>query len=117
MRCLSVNSAEAEKIARNESLFREVNERIAETTSRLGSRDARFICECPDPTCSERIELTMEEYEDVRRDGTTFLIVPGHEDKRAESVVEVKDDHAVVEKDHPLVAPLVLALDPRAAEA
>jgi hypothetical protein len=51
----------------------------------------------------------------VREDGTTFLLAPGHEDERYEAVVELQDAHAVVEKRHPAVVPLVLALNPRAA--
>ena len=59
--------------------------------------------------------MTLEEYERVRTDGATFLLVPGHEDERVESVVEVEDGHAVVEKQHPIVAPLARRLDPRTA--
>jgi hypothetical protein len=108
-----VNTIEAEKIARNEALFREVNERIAEAAERFDADDASFVCECAEPGCTERIDATLEEYERVREDGATFLLVPGHEDERVESVVEAVAEHAVVEKQHPDVAPLVRELDPR----
>ena len=110
-----MRTIEAEKIARNEALFREVNERIAETAERFDSDEARFVCECADPSCAERVDVTLEAYEGVRDDGATFLLVPGHEDERVESVVEVEGDHAVVEKQHPVVAPLARKLDPRTA--
>jgi hypothetical protein len=110
-----VKTDEAEQIARTESLFREVNERIAEAADRFDAREAEFFCECADPGCTHRIEATREEYERVREDGTTFLLVPGHEDERVEADVERGGDHAVVEKRHPQVAPLALELDPRAA--
>jgi hypothetical protein len=110
-----MNSTEAEKIARNEALFREVNERIAETAVRFEAEDASFVCECAEPACTERVDVTLAQYERVRKDGATFLLVPGHEDKRVESVVAVRDGHAVVEKLDPLVAPLARKLDPRAA--
>jgi hypothetical protein len=110
-----MNSTEAEKIARNEALFREVNERIAETAERFEADEASFVCECAQPTCTERVDVTLDEYERVREDGATFLLVPGHEDGRVESVVDVEDGHAVVEKRDPLVAPLARKLDPRAA--
>lgn len=109
-----MNSIEAEKIARNEALFREVNERIAETAERFDADEARFVCECADPACTERVDVTLEEYEDVRKDGATFLLVPGHEDERVESVVEVEDGREVVEKQHPDVAGLARKLNPRA---
>jgi hypothetical protein len=109
---------ELERIARNESLFREVNERIAESTERLDARDAEFVCECADPGCTRRVRATLQEYEEVRRDGATFLLAPGHENTHVEAVVEAvveaEGDHAVVEKRHPDLVPLVRKLDPRA---
>ena len=104
---------ELERIARTESLFREVNERIAESAKRLDADEAEFVCECADSTCTDRVPATLDEYEQIRADGTTFLLVPGHEDRRVEAVVEREDEHAVVEKTHPQVAPVVQALDPR----
>jgi hypothetical protein len=106
---------EAERIARTESLFREVNERIAESAKRLGGDDADFVCECADATCTERVAASLDEYERIRAEGTTFLLAPGHEDRRVETVVEREDAHAVVEKTDPQVVPIVRALDPRSA--
>lgn len=106
---------EIEKIARTEALFREVNERIAETAERFDATETNFVCECADPKCTHRVEATLEQYERVRSDGDTFLLVPGHEDERVEMVVRQSNDHAVVEKRHPIVRRLVLDLDPRAA--
>jgi hypothetical protein len=110
-----MNSTEAEKIARNEALFREVNERIAETAVRFEADDASFVCECAESACTERVDVTIAQYERVRADGATFLLVPGHEDERIETVVDAEDGHAVVEKRDPRIAPLVRKLDPRAA--
>ena len=110
-----MNSSEGEKIARTESLFREVNERIAETAERFDTEETRFVCECADPTCTQRIEATLEEYARVREDGATFLLVNGHEDERIEAVVRADGDRAVVAKRHPLVAPVARKLNPRAA--
>jgi hypothetical protein len=112
-----VNQNEAEKIAHTEALFREVNERIAETAGRLDVRETNFVCECADPACAHRVGTTLAEYEHVREQGERFLLVPGHEDDRVEAVVEVVDDHAVVEKRHPDVRRLVRALDPRRSAA
>ena len=109
-----MNSSEGEKIARTESLFREVNERIAETADRSDSPETKFVCECADPTCTHRVQATLEEYERVRADGTTFLLVNGHEDERVEAVVRTDGDRAVVAKRHPLVAPVARRLNPRA---
>ena len=110
-----LKSGEGERIARTESLFREVNERIAEAAERFAADETKFVCECADPACTDRVEATLAEYERVREDGATFLLVAGHEDDRAEAVVERDGARAVVEKQHPLVAPLARKLDPRAA--
>jgi hypothetical protein len=108
-----VDSNEGEKIARTESLFREVNERIAETAERFDADRTKFVCECADPTCTQRVDATLDEYERVREDGANFLLVNGHEDERIEAVVRADGDRAVVSKRHPLVAPLARKLNPR----
>ena len=110
-----MNSSEGEKIARTESLFREVNERIAESAERFDAEETKFVCECADPTCTERVEATLDEYERVRDDGATFLLVNGHEDERIEAIVRADGDRAVVAKRHPLVAPTARKLNPRTA--
>ena len=112
-----MDNNEIEKIARTEALFREVNERIAETAERFDAKETRFVCECADTACTHRVEATLEQYEDVREDGDTFLLAPGHEDERVEAVVKSTNEHAVVEKQEPQVRRLVLELDPRASSA
>lgn len=109
------NEDEYDRIARTEALFREVNERIAESAERFEAADAEFVCECSDPVCTQRVEATLEEYEEVRNDGATFLLAQGHADGRVEAVVDRENGHDVVEKRHPVVAALVRRLDPRAA--
>ncbi len=63
-----------ERIARTEALFRDVNERIAETARRFDSQDGAFVCECADQTCTERVDATLDEYERARAKGTRFLL-------------------------------------------
>ncbi len=55
---------------------------------------------------------TTEEAEQIARTESLFRDVR-HEDERVEGVVETDGELAVVEKRHPLVEPLVRALDPR----
>ena len=110
-----MTESEAEKIARTEALFREVNERIAESAERFGADESSFVCECSDPRCTHRVEASLDEYERVRDDGATFMLVPGHEDERVEAVIGREDGHAIVEKRAERVRRLALELDPRAA--
>ncbi len=107
-----------ERIARNEALFREVNERIAESAERFDSDRAQFVCECADQDCAQRVDASLEEYERVRADATRFLLCPGHEDTRVERVVERRGTRiAIVEKFNAVVARIVRQHDPRAEPA
>ena len=108
--------AREDRLARNEALFREVNERINEMAGTLGSdQDTyEYLCECSDPSCAERIPLTFEEYERVRAEGTRFVVAPGHEVHSIEEIVEQADGHEVVEKVG-VAGEVAARLDPRAA--
>jgi hypothetical protein len=106
------------RVARTEALFRDVNERIAETSRRFQSDQADFVCECADPACADRVPASLDKYEQVRADGTRFLLVPGHEDSRVERVVERPHRRlAVVEKFNNVIARTVKRLDPRTEPA
>jgi hypothetical protein len=88
----------AERLARNEALFREVNERIAEVSSSWGTDRAAAVCECANEGCAETIELAASEYEAVRAHGERFVLRAGHEDPEIERVVERGERFIVVEK-------------------
>jgi hypothetical protein len=88
-----------ERYVRNESLFREVNERIAEVNDKFAVEGkTEFLCECGQETCFESLLLTRVQYEAVREEGQRFVVVPGHEDDRVERVVHREPDFLVVEK-------------------
>ncbi|CAN5219135.1 hypothetical protein BH18ACT14_BH18ACT14_18680 [soil metagenome] len=90
--------ARAKTVARNESLFREVNERIEEIAeTKFKSSHSEFFCECDDADCVELMELTVEEYEEIRFDPMRFVVKPGHELPDFERVFE-RESHYVVEK-------------------
>jgi len=97
--------------ARNQSLFREVNERIEEL--RPTDELIPFACECIDTDCTESLPLSHDEYESVRRFPTHFVVMPGHELNEFERVVEQNERYAVVEKFGP-AGPVAMKLDPRA---
>ena len=105
---------EEARIARTESVFRHVNERIAETAERFGSGDAEFVCECADANCHHRLPATLDEYEEARRDSTTFLVADGHEVPEHERVVEHRRDYSIVRKVTRPLAAAVRRSDPRA---
>jgi len=103
------------RIGTNESIFRNVNERIAESAERFDADSAEFVCECADSACTSRIEASLDAYERTRGHPTRFLLVPAHVDERVERVVERRRRYAVVEKFEQTVAATVRRLNPRSA--
>lgn len=88
-----------ERYVRNEWLFRDVNERIAEVNEKFEVEgETEFLCECGQQACLETLLLTRAQYEAVRAAGRRFIVVPGHEDARVERVVQREPDFLVVEK-------------------
>jgi hypothetical protein len=110
-------ASEEVRIATTESIFRTVNERIAESAERFDSTEAEFVCECEDRACTHRLEASLAEYERVRTDPTHFLLAPGHENERIERIVERRRRFWVVEKFERTVAAAVRRLNPRSARA
>jgi hypothetical protein len=88
------------RVAKNEVLFREVNERLRELGEgfALVSDKAEFVCECGDGSCVEQVQMPLEAYEEVRSDPKRFFVVQGHELPEFEKVIEDKGDYLVVEK-------------------
>jgi hypothetical protein len=87
-------------LAKNEELFRKVNERI-ETVSHAVAQDdsmMEYLCECDRPDCYDRVKATRSEYEAVRAESTHFIVLPGHEDPRVERVALANERFMIVEK-------------------
>ena|SRR5437763_8471907 len=88
--------------ARNEELFRVVNERIEAVSKSLAGTDPNmdFLCECDQADCLAKVSATLNEYESVRADPTHFILLPDHVDPNVEHVVVISNDRfAVVQKD------------------
>jgi hypothetical protein len=105
------------KRARTEALFRDVNERIAESAQRFDADSTQFVCECSSANCAHRLEATLDEYEAVREDGAKFMLAPGHHHDDIERVVEDRGRFHIVEKVQRTVRQTVLRLNPRAEPA
>jgi hypothetical protein len=113
--------ARQSRLAKNEAVFREVNERVIEIKEELGA-DPRssevidgLICECSDHGCLERVgPLTISEYEAVRDDPRRFIIAANHQALDVESVLEMNPTYWVVEKREGVPAEVARELDPRA---
>jgi hypothetical protein len=106
-------SPSSERVAEIESLFRNVNERIATAATKYGVESAEFFCECHDPACGARVTVPLEQYEDVRADGTQFVHAPDHVEPDFERVVAETPRYAVVRKAGRQLAAMVRRLDAR----
>ena len=102
------------QLARNETLFRDVNEGIEE-----GRREREglvpFVCECGQLGCSAVIEVSLREYESVRSGSRCFVIAPGHE-ADVDLLRSEHERYSVVRKPDGPAGELADATDPRLAE-
>jgi hypothetical protein len=96
---------------KNEALFREINERLQDLNIDFGTSE--WVCECSDLECVGRIEMTDAAYEEVRRDGTHFALLVGHEQIDIERVVARHGGYVIAEKTG-IGGELAMLRDPRA---
>jgi hypothetical protein len=109
-----------EQRARNEALFRRLNERLKEIDDRLdtaavgapASDYEEFFCECGDLDCMARVSMTRAEYDGVREHPARFVVRPGHEHGDIEQTISSHDRFSIVEK-KPEEAEIARATDPR----
>jgi hypothetical protein len=89
-----------ERLAKNEILFREINERIESLAHTQGEDDHifQFICECSNGDCTLRLPLTLAVYEVTRADPAAFIVAPGHDLPEIEEIRERGDGYQVVRK-------------------
>jgi hypothetical protein len=91
-----------ERLARNQSTFRDINERLG--MLRPAAHDdvplEEFLCECAHDACVEQISMTPAELDDVRSSPVTFAVFPAEEHvfPEVERVVSRSDRFWVVEK-------------------
>jgi len=88
------------RAARNQALFRAVNEEITKLNKAFGAvADKHAIaCECADTSCIEMLEISPDEYGAVRRHPRRFPVLPAHVYPEVERVVAERDGYVVVEK-------------------
>jgi hypothetical protein len=94
-------TATARRVAENDNRFRQANKNIQSLATRMHMERIPFICECADLRCTRVLQLTHEEYENVRRSGRRFVVAaPEHGGDRGAwtRVVEEHGDYVVVEK-------------------
>src|SRR5262245_16409224 len=82
--------------ARQQLLFREVNERIDALSE--GAMFSEYVCECAQQSCNVAVSLSVDEYLAVRADPTQFLIVCGRWSGAFDRIVFETERYIVVKK-------------------
>jgi hypothetical protein len=103
------------RIGANESMFREVNERLRELGEGFSvvTEEAEFVCECGNSTCIEHIRMPLPAYEAVRSDPKRFFVIEGHENLEYEKILAETERYLVVEKLPGGAAGMAIKEDPR----
>jgi hypothetical protein len=106
------------RVAINEGLLRDMNDRIDELMDRFGDgeagaqeQEADFLCECGNEDCIDTVRMSVREYENARRVENQFVVFPGHEDPDVEDVAATRARYTVVRK-HPAEASIAEETDP-----
>jgi hypothetical protein len=99
-------------MTQNETLFREVNERVQEIADAVGGGAYEYVCECANIDCTFTIELTPAEYEAIRADSRQFVVRPLHYTPEVETLVADHDEYWIVRKTGE-AGDMVEELDPR----
>jgi hypothetical protein len=92
-------SPRASRYAKNQAIFREVNDRIAELSAEWQAEEMEIFCECSRTGCASLIHVTCSDYERIRRSPGWFLIVPGHVAPESDRVVERHKQFEVIQVD------------------
>ncbi len=88
------------RAARNQAMFRAVNEQLAKLNEAFESMTGTFTiaCECADTACVDMVPIAPTKYQAVREEPRRFAVSPGHVYPEVEVVVEETAGFAVVEK-------------------
>ena len=107
-------SSREERVARNESTTREINEEIEQAHEAAPVEGpVRVLCECGREECDRLIAMTLAEYESVRADPRRFAVVRDHVLAEVEQVVAETDRYTVVAKREGTPAAVAVQEDPR----
>jgi hypothetical protein len=88
------------RAARNQALFRAVNEKLGAMNEAFLQFNESFTiaCECADVSCVEMLDIDADKYQAVRAEPRHFAVLPGHVYPEVEVVVREGEGYVVVEK-------------------
>jgi hypothetical protein len=88
------------RAARNQALFRAVNEKLRDLDEQFASMTYEYViaCECADTTCVQTLTISADDYKRVRANPRAFVVLPGHVYADVEDVISEAEPYVVVEK-------------------
>ncbi len=111
---MQISKAERSQIE-NEMIFRRKNEKVVDDLEDLDAMHSeegdphlmsdddlslRFMCECSDENCTDRINMRPSKYRELHTSRRTFIVKTGHQvDPIEEVVAQAADYNVVVKKD------------------
>lgn len=99
------------RAARNQALFRAINEELKVAIHALDPESLTIACECADPACVETLEVDAEQYAQIRAQPTQFIVLPGHIYPELERVIFEDARFQIVEKTDEAAAVVAAAAD------
>lgn len=81
--------------AQTERFFRAINDEI----ERADRAATDYVCECGNPLCAEPIVLSAEILLRLHSEPDLFVVLPGHEIREVETVVERGDGFVIIRRD------------------
>ena len=84
----------------NQDVFRRANERLLAAVRGVvdDARPIPFLCECLDADCRSTVQLSIEQFRDLREIDNRYAVVTGHSIMNGERPVEVDGDVTIVQK-------------------
>jgi len=84
----------------NQDVFRRANERLLAAVRDVvdDARPIPFLCECIDADCRSTVQLSIEQFRDLREIDNRYAIVTGHSIMNGERPVEVDGGVTIVQK-------------------
>ena len=87
----------------SQDVFRRANERLlAAVGDRVdAARPIPFLCECLDAECRSTVQLSIEQFRELREGDNRYAIVTGHPFLDGERILEADDGVTIVERPEP----------------
>ena len=84
----------------SQDVFRRANERLLAAVRDVvdDARRIPFLCECLDADCRSTVQLSIEQFRELREIDNRYAIVTGHPIMNGERPVEVDGDVTIVQK-------------------